>query len=53
MQTSSYNVPRRRHLSSVELDAQVDTTCELDMKYNLHECYVQLKQFTDAIHTVC
>jgi len=31
---------------------QVDTAGELEMKYNLHECYVHLKQFTDAIHTV-
>jgi len=30
----------------------VDTVGELDMKYNLHECYVHLKQFTQAIHTV-
>ena len=49
----------RRHIISlvsiqfrVLFNLQVDTLGELEMKYNLHECYVQLKQYTDAIHTV-
>jgi len=33
-------------------NVQVDTDAELDMKFNLHQCYVHLKQFTEAIHTV-
>jgi len=34
------------------LTFQVDTPGELDMKYNLHQCYVHLKQFAEAIQTV-
>jgi len=37
---------------SIVFNMQVDTVGELDMKYRLHECYVYLKQFTEAIQTV-